>query len=174
MIPDLVEVTTTVDATFHLNAAQAAIRRFCRWHVAPSITETVRVAGSGHTLTLPTGHLTALDEVRIPARDLTIDPTALAWDETGSVVWAAGTFPCLPGSVEVTMQHGFDLDDVPDVQELLLTLARRAGSHPGIITQQSVNGASVSYATGGGAPLSVPLLVSEKDLLAPYRIGWRL
>lgn len=160
-----------INSSLWLHAAENAVRRECGWHIAPSITETIHLNGTGTPLLhLPTLHLTSLTSLTIDGREALADAD---WSESGMVELRSGVFPDRFRSIRVTMTHGFEMGEVPDVITLIMTLARRGASQP-TVASQSVNGASASYFTAGGAPLSIPLLRSEKDLLAPYRIERRI
>ena len=55
--------------------------------------------------------------------------------------------------------------DAPDVQQVLISAAKRAGMSPiGLVTSQSANGSSASYD-------AVLLIQAEKDKLKPYKLG---
>lgn len=168
--PDIVQVGRVLTSQWWMQAAQASIRRFCGWHVAPSISETLRVdAYGGRVLHLPSKHVTGLLAVTVAGVDWT---DRVDWSAAGTVQLRHGVWPDAPGAVCVEIEHGWAADDVPEIEALILTIAKRAKSQPGVVASQSVNGASVSYQTAGGAPLSVPLLTIEKELLAPYRLNW--
>lgn len=170
VLPDIITPETPVGPAFWVKAGQAAVRRFCGWHVAPSITETVKVDSyGGRVLMLRTKHLTELVSVLINGVDV-IDQ--VRWSESGILTLRGGCWPNEVGAVEVTLSHGYDLDEVPDVAALIASIGKRAASQPGAVASQSVNGASVSFMQAGGAPLSVPLLAIEKDALEPYRLNW--
>lgn len=168
-IPDM-DDGHKVDETWWRKAAQATIRRYCGWHVAPSIEQTLRLDSyGGRRLLLPSKHVTAVSSVVADGVDIT-DRTH--WSQAGILQTDAGTIlPDMPGGVQVTLTHGYEPAEAPDVIMLMETIARRARSQ-GLIASQSVNGASVSYLTAGGAPLSIPLLGIEQQLLDPYRLNW--
>ena len=169
-IPNIVEATTQVDPAFFLNAANRAIRAYCGWHVAPVISETLTLDGSGgDTLLLPSLRVRELERVTSDGVDVTELVRASA---RAGMLEIDGSWSRKLSGIEVTLQHGFDADEVPDIATLILNVAKRAGSGQSLIASQSVNGASVSYLTAGGAPLSVPLLQIEKDALDPYRLTW--
>lgn len=168
---DIIGAYQVIDQTWWMQAAQAAVRHYCGWHIAPSVTETIVVnASGGKALALPSKHVTALTSVLVGTTDVT---ASVAWSQAGTIVLTSGFWPDLPGSVHVTITHGWDIDEVPDVAAIILAVARRARTSPGAIAAQSVNGASVSFATSGGAPLGVPLMRAEMEALAPYRLGAR-
>ncbi|WP_250243746.1 hypothetical protein [Bifidobacterium longum] len=161
-----------VDAGFKMGAAQAAIRKHCGWHVAPSVTRTIRLDGhGGDSLLLPSKHVTALSSLKLDGVEHVQDAR---FSEAGSLVLVNGaTFPDLPGSVEATITDGWDLEDVPEVQMILLDIASRVMQVPGTVSSQSTNGSSVTYRSGsdGGVP-NVALFDSEKRTLQPYRLSW--
>ena len=94
-----------VDAGFKMRAAQAAIRKYCGWHVAPSVTRTVRLDGhGGDSLLLPSKHVTALSSLKLDGVEHVQDAR---FSEAGSLVLVNGaTFPDLPGSVGATITDG--------------------------------------------------------------------
>ncbi len=162
-----------VDAGFKMRAAQAAIRKYCGWHVAPSVTRTIRLDGhGGDSLLLPSKHVTALSSLKLDGVERCARTRVSS--EAGSLVLVNGAiFPDLPGSVEATITDGWDLEDVPEVQMILLDIASRVMQVPGTVSSQSTNGSSVTYRSGsdGGVP-NVALFDSEKRTLQPYRLSW--
>lgn len=169
---DIVSSGVTLDAQWWIRAAQSAVRRFCGWHVAPSVSEVLRVDSyGGRVLHLPSKHVTAIESVSVDGEDLA---GQFDWSEAGTVVLRSGSWPDRPGAVQVSLTHGWDVDEAPEVAALILAVGKRARTQPGVIASQSVNGASVAYQTAGGAPLSVPLLEIEKSMLATYRLNWGL
>lgn len=161
-----------IDADFKMKAAQSAIRRYCGWHVAPSVTRTIHVDGhGGDSLLLPSKHVTGLSSLKLDGVEHAQDAR---YSEAGTVVLVNGvTFPDLPGSIEATITDGWDLDDVPEIQMILLDIAARVMQVPGTVASQSTNGSSVTYRSGsdGGIP-NIALFESEQRTLAPYRLSW--
>lgn len=169
-IPGLVPDTLDVDASLWLAAASQAIRTHCGWHISPNIERTLTLdADGGDVLLLPSLHVTDLIGVTTwDGRDIT---DHVEWSERGILRIGRGTFPDRLRGVTVTMRDGYEPGEIPDIQAICLNMARRASTGPGVIGSQSVNGASMSFLTAGGAPLSIPLLTIEKNQLEPYRIG---
>lgn len=168
---DIISSNTAINQEWWMQAAQAAVRHCCGWHIAPSVTETLTVdAYGGRTLALPSKHVTEITSIVIGDNDVTSNAV---WSQAGTVVLKLGFWPDLPGSIVVSLTHGWNIDEVPDVAAIILAVAKRAKTNPGAISSQSVNGASVSFATSGGAPLGVSLMQAEIDALAPYRLGAR-
>lgn len=169
-IADIVPATTQVDAAFWMRAAQGAIRRECGWHVAPIITETLVVDGSGGTeLLLPSLRILELVEVLNDGQDVT---EHVKFSPDSGIIGLRSGWSCELGGVSVRLLHGYEPAEVPDVAGLIVTLTKRAATG-GTVVQQTIGSASQRLATGkDGAVLGVPLLQSEKELLGPYRITW--
>ena len=67
------------------SAGLAAVQAWCGWHVAPSLTETVKVEGQGsRLLLLDSLRVTAITEVRNEAGDI-VPSTTYKWRENGIV-----------------------------------------------------------------------------------------
>ena len=167
---DIVAPDTIVDSNLWLQAAQASVRAYCGWHIAPSMTQTMTLdSEGGSTLMLPSLHVTDVSSITADGEDLA---DKADWSVDGMIRLRSGRFPDRFRAVQVTFTHGFEINEVPDVSSIILSLARRAAAGPGVIASQSANGSSVSYLTAGGAPLSTPLLQIEKDALGPYKLRW--
>lgn len=168
-IPNIVDGTTQVDPEFFLNAANRAIRAYCGWHVAPIITETLTLDGNGdRTLLLPSLRIREIITATSDGVDVT---DRVRVSKRAGMIEIGGCWSRKLGGIEIELEHGYELDEVPDVAVLILNIAKRASSQR-FVASQAVNGASVSYLTAGGAPLSVPLLQIEKDALEPYKLNW--
>lgn len=158
-------------------AAEAAIAAYCGWHPAPSRRETLVVSPlhASRDLWLPSRHVTQIHAVEVLApggewRQLAEHD--FEWDEAGLLRLARGRhWPMRLRGVRADVTHGWDWTEVPDIAGLVHNISRRAASGVYGVASQSVHGATVSYQTAGGAPLSVPLLQIEKQALDPYRLG---
>lgn len=168
-IDGIVTAQTQVDPAFWLNAANQAIRAECGWHVAPIITEGFVLDGpGGTTLLVPSKRIRNVVSAVNDGEDVT---DRVKFSRRAGILTLASEWSCDVGSIEVTLEHGYDVDEVPDVAGLVVTLTQRAAM--GGVVQQSIGSASVRYATGReGSALGVPLMQSEKDVLAPYRLNW--
>lgn len=157
-------------------AAQAAIRAYCGWHIAPILTETLYVSAR-HTspkIFIPSGHVVDIERLEMLENNKGTwkEVAGYGWDETGTLELTGGQrFTKGLRNVRVTLTHGYQPDEVPDVLAIADAIARRAAMSLYGVASQSVNGATVAYQTAGGAPLSVPLLNIEKDALAKYVIS---
>ena len=161
VIPDMIADPSAFedDAAFRLRAAQAAIRRECGWHVMPNAALTgVLNSRGGTVIRLPARHVTSIESLT----DRDGNKLAYAYDpETGLVESLSGGFPVGVAAIRYAIHAGYD--DAPDVQQVLISAAKRAGMSPiGLVTSQ--NGSSASFDV-------VSLMQDEKDKLKPYRLG---
>lgn len=165
---DIVDESTEVGPSLLVRAAQAAVRRYCGWHVSPQAEVSGTVSSTGSRLVrLPVMGLSRLDELTAYGEDVL---AGARWTEDG-LVELARPAPAGVGAIAFRCTAGYAPEDVPDVQTVVAQAARRAAQAPaGLVRSQSVNGASVSYGfAGDGAPM-VSLLESERALLAPLRL----
>ncbi len=163
VIPDMIADPSAFedDVAFRLKAAQAAIRRECGWHVMPNAALSGVINSRGGTvIRLPARHVTSIESLT----DRQGNPLAYAYDpETGLVESLSGGFPAGVAAIHYEIHAGYD--DAPDVQQVLINAAKRAGMSPvGLVTSQSTNGSSASFDV-------VSLMQEEKDKLKPYRLG---
>lgn len=83
-------------------AGLSAIRAWCGWHVAPSLTETLKVESlGGWSLLVPSLYVTNVAEVRNEAGDVI---TGYKWRSNGVL---RGTWLC-EEQYEVDLTHGYD------------------------------------------------------------------
>lgn len=143
-------------------AAEEAVRSACGWHIAPSVTETVKVEGDGsRVLLLPTLHLTAVTEIRDEAGEVV---SGYRIRENGIVrgrVWRNDELY----SLDIT--HGYDAWP-PELQEIIERLGDAAGT-PGSIVQVGQVRYAVDPATG--APIAGRLTALDQAVLERYRLG---
>ena len=156
------------DSDAALVAAEAAVRSYCGWHVAPPKAETVTVWGDGADVALvPSLHVTEVSEVRVDGKAV------------DGYTWRAhGTFHGrrLCGRVEVDMTHGFAADSPAGevLRSTILAVAARAKASPSGVVRAQVGQVSETYSqTGSNQAGGVALLDSEKAALAPYRLPMR-
>lgn len=163
VVPDMITDPSAFedDAQFRLKAAQAAIRRECGWHVMPNMALSGVINSRGGTvIRLPARHVTSIESLT----DRDGNKLAYAYDpETGLVESLSGGFPAGIAAIRYEIHAGYN--EAPDVQQVLISAAKRAGMSPiGLVTSQSTNGSSASYD-------AVSLMQDEKDKLKPYRLG---
>lgn len=152
-----------------LEQAEALVRGFCGWHIAPSRSETVTVDGSGgQILHVPTLHLTAVtsvveDGTTVDLADLGVYP--------GGYIYRAAGWCGKRRAVVVTMTHGWDAAPA-EVTGVVQAVAQRAVSNPKSQVNPSVGPFRDSNsATGSAESAALALLPSEKHLLARYRLS---
>lgn len=163
VIPDMIADPSAFedDTEFRLKAAQAAIRRECGWHVMPNVALSGVINSRGGTvIRLPARHVTSIESLT----DRDGNKLAYAYDpETGLVESLSGGFPVGIAAIHYSIHAGYN--EAPDVQQVLISAAKRAGMSPiGLVTSQSTNGSSASFDV-------VSLMQEERDKLKPYRLG---
>lgn len=158
-----------------LAAATWAIRSECGWHIGPVRSETLTVDGSGGTLQLvPSLRVTAVTSVTDNGTLLTVD-TDFDWSQNGVLERVSGEWSRKRRGVVVTLTHGFDLSDIPDVVNLAITLAARtvtAKRAAGAVREQAGQ-SSVDIAKIGGfvsVAADATVLDHEKPVLRRYKI----
>lgn len=154
-----------------LNGASTAIRRYCGWHISPHQQEPLRLDGpGGRVLSLPTKHLTGLDEIT-ELETLLIDETDYRWSEDGSVKRLQGCWSDEFRVLSLTISHGYAPEDVTDVKQVVLAAVARALSSPTGATREQAGQLSVSWATvAPGVSGGLALLAHELSVLDAYRI----
>ena len=162
VVPDMIADPSSFqdDAEFRLRSAQAAIRRECGWHVMPNAALSGAInSRGGSVIRLPARHVTSVESLT----DRDGNKLAYAYDpETGLVESLDGGFPAGIAAIRYEIHAGYD--DAPDVQQVLVNAAKRAGMSAGLVTSQSTNGSSASYDV-------VTLMQDEKAKLKPYKLG---
>lgn len=144
--------------------AEAAVRAYCGWHIAPNRedTDTFRSHG-GPVLLLKSLHVTAVASVTIGGA--AIDAASYEWYPNGVLRRAAG-WPV--GKVEVTFTHGYDVEDIADLYRIVRTLAARGGTAGGYVQVGAVRVATdASGAPLGGALSSSDMATLDRYLLPP-------
>ncbi len=169
-IPPIVAPTTQIGPAFWLAAAHGSVRRFCGWHVAPIITETLTLDGSGGTdLLLPSLRVVSLVSVSNDGQDVTADVDT---SRAGMLRLQSGRWTTRFGRVTVQLEHGYDLDEVPELAAIIAGIAKRGPNAGRVEASQATNGSSVGYLSQAGAPISIPLLQPEMESLSSYRLEW--
>lgn len=146
----------------------AAVRRYCRWHIAPIVKETrIFDTNGGTLLQLPTLKLREISSFKILGREL--DVAQLEWSELGSV--RVASLPRRFRSVEVTFTHGYDRDEVMDVVGVAAQVARMAASSPMGVIQESLGSRSMTLAQlAPGIAGGISLLERDLAILNAYRL----
>lgn len=148
-----------------LDAATAAVRAYCGWHVTPVVTESITVDVEGCTVLLPSLHVLDLEALKVDGEDVPRGD-GYEWSQTGTLrVHAKRGFRKL----EITMTHGYK--SAPDVAGVILAAAARYIASPSGIVRAQVGQVSETYTqTGFNQAGGVALLESEKAILDPYKL----
>lgn len=148
-----------------IDAALAAVRRYCGWHVTPEREDELVIDGPGtRLLSLPTLNLvelTSISEsgVALNVADLDVSSSGLVRKVSGAC-WS-GRY----GAITVTMTHGFD--DAQDFQAAVLSFIDReslavTGGHPRVVGPFQFETEPLAVASA--------FSVKELSLLDTYRI----
>lgn len=111
------------DADTIVAQAQGAIRRYCGWHIAPEVTETITLDGSGSKhLWLPSLHVTDVSEVT----DLgdVVDTDDYDWSANGYIQRRSGCWTYRARQVTVTLTHGYS-EIPPELVGVAVAVASR-------------------------------------------------
>lgn len=166
----MTELATTGDLTAYqagdpallLTAAEAAVRTYCGWHIAPSRTDTLTVDGSGSSvLALPTLYLTAVASITEDGD--AVDMTSVDWSTSG-VLWRDRPWSSRRRGVAATVTHGY-AEPPAEVTAVVLAWAARAKTAPQGIRSETVGSMSVTYTDG-----VVMFAAEERAILDRYRI----
>lgn len=151
---------------------QATIRAICGWHIAPVITETVTLDGSGGSVqlfpTLALRKITALTvNGQVIAQDVLDNLEISRRGMARGVHWGNRY-----SGVVATIEHGFELTpaDLRSVASRIETMARLFASGGG-----SVRIGQVQVSPGSGGQMQTGhdgLDVQTQRLLAPYILNW--
>lgn len=156
------------DSERALAAAEAAVRAFCGWHVAPSKTEVVTVWGAGdRSVLLPSLYVAAVASVTVDGEPV----EGFEWTPDGIL---RGVRKC--GRVEVEMTHGHDADSTAGtlLSSIILATAARTIASPSGLMRAQVGQVSETYSqTATNQAGGVALLDSERALLDPYKLPSR-
>lgn len=156
------------DKQTRLDQVTAAVRAYCGWHVAPSVSEPVTVLGDGGSvLVLPSLHVTAVSSVV----DGDGDPVeGWSWHAEGVLTgrtWTRDT------KYVVTLTHGHD--EAPDVAGVIAELVGARISYPSgqAPSAVSLGSARVSFVGAGGAPIRAFASEAQMAVLDRYKIPSR-
>lgn len=113
------------DTQRQMEAALAAARRYCGWHVTPTIEETVILDGpGGQTLILPTLAVQVISEIVESGEQ--VDIADVTWSRRGMVAKrSGGVWTQEFSGIEVTFTHGFV--DATDFDSVILAAIDRGG-----------------------------------------------
>lgn len=150
-----------------LNAALEAVRNYCGWHIAPVLSETIRLRSPDRVVFfLPTRNLVTVESVTQLGE--TVDLGTMTAEVDGEVRRVLGyryTFCNEP--LTVTFTHGYEV--LPsEVAQVVMSLTKRSLESPasGRSVTQVGQVQSTTYATHRGA---LPLFDEDMRVLDKYR-----
>lgn len=138
------------DPEFFVRSAEAAVRKYCGWHIAPSanVLNGRYPVGSRGLIVLPSLQVTAVQSVSVCGKDL--DPSEYSWDESGIIHRLTTAWPMLragagylddfgdyagyyslfgsyppSGIAQVSFTHGY-AKTPPDVAAVIFEMASKA------------------------------------------------
>lgn len=167
-----------------LEGATAAIRNYCRWHVAPVVADVdVVVDGPGGSVfhlpaTMRVLSVESLvwvygDESVTPAGPLElVAGTDFDWSELGSVGRLGSRWPDRYRSLRVSFTHGYEPADVPDLTQIIIQACAVALSSPMGATQERAGQLGATWATTSpGVAGGLALLERDRVILDAYRLA---
>jgi hypothetical protein len=167
-VPAELAVTLAATEDERLEQAEALVRSYCGWHIAPSrvdAVETLRGYGA-QPLLLASLNVTAVASVVDDGTTLALTDD-YTWQPNG-VILRAGWWGT--GDVVVTYTHGYD-DPPPEVTAVVQAVAQRAVDNPGSRPRDQIGPFAPTYSqTGSNQAPALALLDAEKAVLDPYRI----
>lgn len=154
-----------------IDSVTASVRAYCGWHVAPVVEETLLLDGKGgYHLNLPTGRLLEVKELKIAG--ITAPAGSYDWSQDGMIQLQGGRFPRRFRTVEVTISHGYEAAEVPDLAQVIRQVVVNAAVSPMGVLRESAGSVSIEYSTtGAGIAGGVSLLARDVAILDAYRIG---
>lgn len=162
-----------------IDAATAAVRRYCGWHITPTRTETLTLTSDGSsTLMLPS--LCVFDVAAVTYGETLLAPDDYAWTPYGVIALSRsllyGCAPLwttvLPQTVSVTLTHGFAA--APDVEGVILSMVARAQVSPSGVIRSQVGQVGFTYSqTGTGQAGGIAMLPNEISTLDLFRLAPR-
>lgn len=145
------------------DAACAAVRSYCGWHVAPALDDTVTVDGSGSQFVmLPTLRINSISEVTEDASAV----TSYEWSESGQL-WRSSPWSGHFRGITVAMNHGYE-ECPADILGVLREAASRGvtGSAVSQVGQVRMGGVS-------GVPGAASFLMEQTAVLDRYKLPAR-
>lgn len=161
------ELATWLDVSEEdrLEQAEALVRSYCGWHIAPPRASQVflQKTASGVIL-LPSLYVTAI--VSVADAETTFTASDYIFTTDGQVYrpglwWEAGT--------TVTFTHGYT-NAPPEVTAIVQAVAQRSLDNPGGVSSQGAGPFSVAYSSSAQSGTAVSLLEAEKAVLRLYRV----
>lgn len=157
------------DAAASVRQAQRAVRNYCGWHIAPVVTETLKLDGDGsRVLFLPS--LKVVDIIAITTAGVPVLPADVDDSEAGYLELVSGCWSPRAGKTLVTLEHGYE-SAPEDVVAVIVSVAARAIDSPSGRIREHAGEVDIGFAlVGNGVAGGIALLEHEKAILNKYRV----
>lgn len=153
-----------------LDAALAAARAYCGWHVSPVLVDqeiTLDGPTTSHLLVLPTLKMTELSEVN--EDEVEIELTDLNWSARGLIQKKSGHWWSQDfGSIVVIFSHGYTSANAPDFESVVLGAIER-----GAFSGDKIPRAIGPFQFGGSLEDRSLFLEAERAILDRYALEKR-
>jgi hypothetical protein len=149
-----------------IDVALGTARRYCGWHVTPSIEETVILDGpGGPTLVLPTLHVGVISEIVECGTHVEI--ADVTWSRRGMVAKrSGGRWTTEFSGIQVTYTHGFDT--VADFDSMIRAAIGRGGFESADANVRVIG--PFQYGTDSASAAGPSFSLAERDILDLYRL----
>ena len=167
----------------NINAASAAIRNYCGWHVYPSYpclfdatiyNGAVKVVRGGLLIQLPAKHVTAVESVTIGDIEYTADTDQAHFIvEPNGIIRMFGVGGNLQPYTTVAVKYTAGVPDglMDALKELVAHRVTHALASSGGIQSETAGGVSITYsANWTNSARSTALADDNKEVIEPYRV----
>ena len=149
-----------------IDAASAAIRNECGWHVSPPLDCTAHLSPSGKVAKLPANLVTEIKSVTEDGKELA--PGDYEARHDGLIRRACfRNWSRRWDGVKVEYVAGHEI--TPELSSLAINLVEAALTTPTGIASESAGGVSISY-KAAAATLAAAAIGGGASILAPYRL----
>lgn len=157
------------DQAASVRQAQRAVRNYCEWHIAPVITETLKLDGDGsNLLMLPS--LKIVEIVSVITDGKVVDLAEVDDSEAGYLELNTGCWSPRPGKTFVVLEHGYE-EPPEDVVSVIVSAAARQLDSPAGRIREHAGEVDIGFAlVGNGVSGGIALLEHEKAILDKYRV----
>lgn len=149
-----------------IQAASAAIRSYCHWHVYPSLPCRATIDTDGSmSLWLPTTMLTSVDSVTVNGTDI---GDAFQWSRIGQVLPDSRPMARLQGAI---VEYTAGIDALPaDLADAVKNIVIRAVALSYGVASESAGGVSITYAANAAYAAASSAIESQAATLVPYKV----
>ena len=147
-----------------LAAASQAIRNYCGWHVAPSMSCVAYPEGGSPVMRLPAGYVSSVTKVTEGSEEL----SDYEWRSDG-LLRRDRNWPDKWESVKVEYAAGYDAAAVPDLAETVCSIVSGVLSISAGVSSESADGVTISYRQDASS-IAASLTSQQRSALEPYKV----